>query len=97
MKRIFFAFTIHEENSLFRCFIVFLLIAIISSSGTYLIVLLKENWRGSALLRTNSYNRVTRLGEVLHFGRLFTLGSSLENTDVAQMFGLLFSAVPMLY
>jgi hypothetical protein len=41
--------------------------------------------------------RVTRLGEISPFGRLFTLGSALKITEVAHNFWLLFSTVPTLY
>jgi hypothetical protein len=40
--------------------------------------------------------RVTRLGEFSPNGRLFTLGNGLKITEVVQISGLLFSALPVL-
>jgi hypothetical protein len=42
-------------------------------------------------------SRVTRLGEFLPNGRLFTLGSVLKVLDVAQNFWLLVFTVPVMY
>jgi hypothetical protein len=39
----------------------------------------------------NVISRVTRLGEFLPYGRLFSLGSFLKMIKVAQIIGLLFS------
>jgi hypothetical protein len=52
---------------------------------------------GDTLLRTRfgCPNRVTRLGKFLPIGWLFSFGSFLQITEIAQIIGLLFSAVYM--
>jgi hypothetical protein len=45
----------------------------------------------------SSDSRVTRLGKCLPFGRLFSGGSGLKITEVAQIFGLLFPTIPVMY
>jgi hypothetical protein len=42
-------------------------------------------------------NRVTRLGEFSFIGQLFILGCVLKIKEVAQIFGPLFSAVPVMH
>jgi hypothetical protein len=48
-------------------------------------------------IRTGLAGRVTRLGEFILTGRLFSLAGVLKFTEVAQILGLLFSTVPVLY
>jgi hypothetical protein len=44
-------------------------------------------------MQLSDMGRVTRLAEFSPIGPLFSLGSFLKNTEVAQVFGLLFPAV----
>jgi hypothetical protein len=43
------------------------------------------------------HNIGPRLGEISPFGQLFTLGSVLKMTEIAQNFWLLFPTMPTLY
>jgi hypothetical protein len=55
-----------------------------------------QNQNGE-VLKTALAVRVTRLGDFSQIGCFFTLGSFSKITDGTQIFGLLFSNVPVMY